>query len=68
VGVFQLTEKGMMLIEVMPGVDIEKDILTNCPMQVVLPESGKVPVTPEAIVTGESFSLRWQSVPLPEQS
>ena len=54
----------MMLIEVMPGVDIEKDILQDCPMQVILPESGHVPVTPDAIVTGESFHLRWQPVSL----
>ena len=61
-GVFRLTPKGMMLIEVMPGVDIEKDIMQACPMQVILPESGQVPVTPDAIVTGEGFRLRWQSV------
>jgi propionate CoA-transferase len=62
VGVFRLTNKGMMLIEVMPGVDIEKDIMQACPMQVILPESGQVPVTPDAIVTGEGFRLNWQSV------
>nr|NJM01413.1 hypothetical protein [Desulfobacula sp.] len=59
VGVFRLTEQGMMLIEVMPGVDIEKDILQACPMQVILPGSGRVPVTPDAIVTGEGFHLSW---------
>ena len=61
VGVFRLTKKGMMLIEVMPGVDIEKDILQDCPMQVILPDSGQVPVTPDAIVTGEGFHLGWQT-------
>ena len=64
VGVFRLTPKGMMLIEVMPGVDIEKDIRQACPMQVILPESGQVPVTPDAVVTGEGFHLRWQTVTL----
>jgi propionate CoA-transferase len=63
-GVFRLTPKGMMLIEVMPGVDIEKDIMQACPMQVILPESGQVPVTPDAVVTGEGFHLRWQPVSL----
>ncbi len=61
VGVFRLTEKGMMLIEVMPGVDIEKDILQDCPMHVILPDSGHVPVTPDSIVTGDGFQLRWQT-------
>ena len=57
VGVFRLTGKGMMLIEVMPGVDIEKDIIQACPMQVILPDSGRVPVTTDSIVTGKGFRL-----------
>ena len=42
----------MLLIEVMPGIDIRKDILEACPMRVVLPDIGEVPVTETAIVTG----------------
>jgi hypothetical protein len=45
----------------MPGVDVEKDILHDCPMRIVLPDSGPVPVTPDAIVTGAGFCLQWQS-------
>ena len=60
VGIFQLTEQGMMLIEIMPGIDLEKDILHACPMRVVLPASGNIPITPEAIVTGKGFQLDWQ--------
>ncbi|MBI5551031.1 MAG: hypothetical protein HY911_05930 [Desulfobacterales bacterium] len=62
VGIFQLTAKGMMLIEVMPGVDIRKDILEACPMRVVLPDNGEVPVTEDAIVTGRGFKLRWRKM------
>jgi len=59
VGVFQLTRQGMMLVEVMPGVDIERDILNSCPMRVVLP--GKtIPVADRSIVTGEGFHLSWR--------
>jgi propionate CoA-transferase len=64
VGVFKLTKKGMMLIEVMPGVDVEKDILQGCPMRIVLPESGQVAVTPDTIITGDGFHLQWQSAGL----
>jgi propionate CoA-transferase len=60
VGVFQLTPRGMTLIEVMPGIDIQKDILEACPMRVVLPEDGQVPVTAAAIVTGKGFKLDWK--------
>jgi propionate CoA-transferase len=59
VGLFRLTEKGVMLVQVMPGIDIERDILQACPMKVVLPESGLVPVVPPDIVTGEGFELNW---------
>jgi len=59
VGVFKLTQRGMELIEVMPGIDIRKDITDSCPMKIVLPESGNVPVVEESIVTGEGFKLKW---------
>jgi len=60
VGIFHLTERGMELIEVMPGVDIDRDITNACPMGFVLPESGDVPRVPTDIVTGEHFKLTWQ--------
>jgi len=57
VGVFRLTERGMELTRVMPGIDIQKDILDFAPMHIVLPESGEVPVVDPHIVTGEGFKL-----------
>ncbi|MFZ5572411.1 MAG: hypothetical protein ACOZF0_18580 [Thermodesulfobacteriota bacterium] len=62
VGVFRLTERGMLLTEVMPGVDVRQDILDKCPMEVVLPEDGRVAVTDESIVTGKGFSLHWEHI------
>ena len=53
VGAFRLTDRGMELMCVMPGVDIRRDILDACPMQVVLPESGTVPIVDDAIATGQ---------------
>jgi propionate CoA-transferase len=60
VGVFELTERGMELIEVMPGVDIQKDIINGCGMKIVPPEQGKFSVVPESIVTGDGFRLHWR--------
>ncbi|HOZ47981.1 MAG TPA: CoA-transferase [Candidatus Hydrogenedentes bacterium] len=57
VGVFRLTEGGMELMKVMPGIDIQKDILDVASMRVVLPESGEVPVVDASVVTGEGFRL-----------
>lgn len=57
VGAFRLTERGMELFRVMPGIDIQKDIIEGCPMKIVLPEDGHVPVVDNSIVTGEGFNL-----------
>lgn len=50
VGIFQLTSRGMELIRVMPGIDIQKDILAFAPMKVVL-SSDKIPLVDKAILT-----------------
>jgi len=57
VGAFRLTPRGMELVNVMPGIDVRKDILEGSSMRVVLPESGRVPVVDRSIVTGEGFRL-----------
>ena len=63
VGVFHLTGRGMELDRVMPGIDIQKDILDLASMRVVLPESGHVPAADSSIVTGEGFELEIQAKP-----
>lgn len=60
IGIFKLTRRGMELIEVMPGVDIQRDVLSVCPMKVLLPESGNVKIVEKSIVTGEGFRLAWE--------
>jgi len=55
VGAFRLTERGMELLYVMPGIDVQRDILNVCPMRIVLPENGAPEVVPEAVVTGRGF-------------
>jgi propionate CoA-transferase len=57
VGVFQLTARGVELIRVMPGIDIQKDILDVSPMKIVLPASGQVPVVDSGVVTGAGYKL-----------
>lgn len=57
VGAFRLTERGMELIYVMPGIDVQRDILDACPMRIVLPESGAPEVVSESVVTGRDFRL-----------
>jgi propionate CoA-transferase len=58
VGVFQLTPRGLELIRIAPGIDIERDIRGTSSIKFVLPESGEVPVLDSAVMTGKGFRLR----------
>ena len=59
VGIFKLTEAGIELYKVMPGVDIEKDIIANSDATIIVPDNVEV-VSPE-IATGEGYRLKWAS-------
>jgi propionate CoA-transferase len=63
VGIFRLTAEGLMLIEVMPGIDIHRDILEGSEAHIVLPDGGEVPVAPQSILTGRGFALGWSERP-----
>ncbi len=56
VGVFRLTERGVELQAVMPGIDVERDILALS-SHIIVPKSGHVPVVDDSIVTGRGFRL-----------
>jgi len=49
----------MTLIRVMPGIDIQRDIIDATPMKIVLPEDGPVAAVTRDIVTGDGFKLAW---------
>ena len=57
VGVFRLTDRGIELIRVAPGVDIQKDIIGFSPMRIALPTTGIVPLVDAAAITGKDFKL-----------
>jgi propionate CoA-transferase len=57
VGVFRLTERGLELAAVVPGVDVRRDILSVTPIELVLPASGEVPLVPASVVSGAEFRL-----------
>lgn len=60
VGLFRLTPRGLHLERVMPGIDVQRDILAVTPVRVVVP-TGEIPVVPAAVVTGEGFTVRFNS-------
>jgi propionate CoA-transferase len=57
VGVFRLTDRGLELAAVVPGIDVRRDVLDVTPIEIVLPASGEVPVLPAEIVSGRGFRL-----------
>jgi propionate CoA-transferase len=58
VGIFKLTAAGPELMSVMPGVDIEKDIVKVSGAKIIVPKN--VPVVNFDIVTGKGFSLKFE--------
>ncbi|MFA7691467.1 MAG: hypothetical protein GX117_05755 [Candidatus Hydrogenedentes bacterium] len=58
VGVFKLTEKGLMLIRVVPGVDIGRDILEPSDEVILLPPSGVPQQVDFSIMTGENYTIK----------
>lgn len=61
-GTFRLTERGIELIQVAPGLDIQKDIIDVAPWaNIVLPENGQVEVLDRSVMTGEGFKLAWEN-------
>jgi len=58
VGIFRLTGVGLELIQRMPGIDIEKDILSASPARFIIPQ-GKIPTVPPEIISGKGFHLGW---------
>lgn len=59
VGIFTLTKRGIELIQIAEGVDIQKDILDVSRADIFLPESGEVITASAEVMTGKGFNLQW---------
>ena len=55
----ELTEQGLTLRAVMPGIDIEDDLLANSNAAIHVPDDPSPEIVPAAVVTGEGFELDW---------
>ena len=58
VGTFRLTKRGLELIEVMPGIDIARDVVEGSKARIHVPEH--VDVIASSCVTGQGYRLSWQ--------
>ncbi len=57
--VLELTDAGLTLRAVMPGIDIERDLLANTDARIIVPEDPAPETVPASIVTGKNFQLNW---------
>ena len=56
IGAFELTPEGMCLRYLMPGINLEQDVLEFAPMRILIPEGGPE-IVPREWVTGENYTL-----------
>jgi propionate CoA-transferase len=57
--VLELTDAGLTLRSVMPGIDIERDLLANSRAHIVVPDHPAPRTVPASIVTGKGYQLDW---------
>jgi propionate CoA-transferase len=57
-GAFRLTEGGLVLEIIMPGLDVERDIRPNCSVHFGLPPDGPVEAPP-SVLSGLDYELTW---------
>ncbi len=55
----ELTDAGLTLRAVMPGIDIERDLLANSSARIVVPDDPAPQTVPASVVTGRDFHLAW---------
>jgi len=60
-GVLELTDAGLTLRAVMPGIDIERDLLANSFARIIVPDDPSPQTVPASIVTGEGFHTKRES-------
>jgi propionate CoA-transferase len=57
--VLELTNAGLTLRAVMPGIDIERDLLANSNARIIVPDDPLPETVSAAVVTGKNFELAW---------
>jgi propionate CoA-transferase len=57
----ELTKAGLTLRSVMPGIDIDRDLLANAEARIHVPGNPAPETVPVSVVTGKGFDLNWSS-------
>jgi len=46
---------------IMPGIDLQKDILEMSQGRIFLPENNQIELVDQSILTGQNFQLKWEN-------
>ncbi len=57
--VLELSDAGLTLRAIMPGIDIERDLLANSSARIIVPVDPAPVTVPASVVTGRNFALAW---------
>jgi propionate CoA-transferase len=57
--ILELTDDGLTLRAVMPGIDIERDLLANTRARIIVPDDPAPLTVSASVVTGKDFVLAW---------
>jgi propionate CoA-transferase len=55
----ELTQQGLTLRAVMPGIDIKRDLLANSGARIHVPGDPAPATVPASVVSGEGFTIDW---------
>lgn len=58
VGVFELTEKGLALRQIMPGIDLERDILKATKAKILLPQEESIKTVDSVVLSSAILKLK----------
>ncbi len=61
VEVFELTQAGLEIRQLMPGIDLHRDILRNPGGARFIVPDGPIPLVPLEVISGERFELKWDN-------
>jgi propionate CoA-transferase len=56
VGLFRLGTHGMELVRVMPGIDVQRDVLDVATMPIAVPAPAALRLVPDEVMTGDGFA------------
>lgn len=66
VGLFELRTKGLTLVAIFPGINVEKDILPFSQAEIHFPDDQPIEILDSSLIHGKGFQLNWEESNTPK--